>query len=153
MRFPEISARTFLIAVALVSVAQAQPALPDDPAKKLVEKVCGACHDAGTAVGEHHTKAGWDAVIDAMANRGARATDQEFDAIAAYLTKYFSAVNVNQASAEEIAKGLEITPENAAAIVRYRTANGEFKDLDGLKKVPGLDAAVIEDRKGRIAFK
>src|SRR5580692_7628706 len=96
--------RTFLIAAAVVSAARAQTTLPDDPAKKVVEKVCGACHDAGTAVGEHHTKAGWDAVIDAMANRGARATDPEFDAIVAYLTKYFGAVNVNQASAEEIAK-------------------------------------------------
>lgn len=144
--------RTLWIAFAIVSAARAQTAPPDDPAKKTVEKVCGSCHDTGTATGERHTKAGWDAVVDAMANRGARATDQEFDTIVAYLTKYFGAVNVNTASAEEIAKGLDITPENAAAIVQYRTAHGAFQDLDGLKKVPGIDAAVIEDRKGRIAF-
>jgi competence ComEA-like helix-hairpin-helix protein len=149
--------RTFLIAFALAAIAHAQSALPEAPAKKIVEKVCSACHDTGTATGERHTKAGWNAVIDAMANRGARATDQEFDAIAEYLTKYFGPVNVNQATAEEIAKALNIDPKQADAIVKYRTENGEFKDLDALKdalkKVPGIDASVIEDRKDRIVFK
>jgi competence protein ComEA len=145
--------RTLLVAMSLATTAKAQSALPDAPAKKIVEKVCSACHDTGTAVGERHTKAGWDAVVDAMANRGARATDQEFDAIVAYLTKYFGPVNVNQATAEEIAKALNIDAKQADAIVQYRTANGEFKDLDSLKKTPGVDAGVIEDRKDRIAFK
>jgi competence protein ComEA len=139
--------------MALTATAKAQSELPDAPAKKIVEKVCSACHDAGTAVGERHTKAGWNTVIDAMANRGARATDQEFDAIVEYLTKYFGPVNVNQATAEEIAKALNIDAKQADAIVLYRTANGEFKDLDSLKKVPGVDANVIEGRKDRIAFK
>ena len=145
--------RTFLIAFEFVAMAHAQSALPEAPAKKIVEKVCSACHDAGTATGERHTKAGWDAVIDAMANRGARATDQEFDAIVAYLTKYFGPVNINQATAEDIAKALNIDPKQAEAILRYRAENGEFKDLDALKKVPGVDASVIEDRKDRIVFK
>jgi competence protein ComEA len=139
--------------LAFAAVAKAQSTLPEAPAKKTVENVCGACHDVGTATGKRHTKAGWDAVIDAMANRGARATDQEFDAIVEYLAKYFGAVNVNSATAKEIAEGLEISPKDADAMVRYRTDNGEFKDLDGLKKVPGVDANAIEERKERIAFK
>jgi competence protein ComEA len=88
-----------------------------------------------------------------MAARGARATDQEFAAIAEYLAKYFGAVNVNQGAAKEIADVLEIPVQNADAIVQYRTANGEFKDLDGLKKVPGVDAAAIEEQKTRIVFR
>ena len=143
----------FAAIVMFAGLANAQSALPKAPAKKIVEKVCAACHDVGTATGERHSKAGWNTVIDAMANRGARATDQEFDAIADYLAKYFGGVNVNQAPPDEIAKTLEIDSKMAEAIVKYRAANGEFKDLDGLKKVPGIDAKVIEDRKDRIGFK
>jgi competence protein ComEA len=138
----------FAAILMFAGLAYAQSALPEAPAKKIVEKVCAACHDVGTATGERHSKTGWNTVIDAMANRGARATDQEFDAIAEYLAQYFGGVNVNQAPADEIAKTREIDPK-----VKYRAANGEFKDLDGLKKVPGIDARAIEDRKDRIGFK
>lgn len=131
----------------------AQSTLPEAPAKKTFESVCGACHDVGTAIGKHHTRAEWDAVVDTMANRGAQATDQQFDAILDYLAKYFGAVNVNRATAKEIADSLEIPSKDADAVVQYRTANGEFKDLDGLKKVPGVDAAAIEQRKDRVVFK
>jgi len=62
-------------------------------------------------------------------------------------------VNVNTAAAKEIEDVLSISSEQSAAIVRYRAAKGEFKDLEGLKKVPGLDAKLLEDRKDRIVFK
>jgi competence protein ComEA len=139
--------------LALAGMTKAQSTLPEAPAKKIVENVCGACHDVGTATGKRHTKAEWDAVVDTMAGRGARATDQEFDAIVEYLAKYFGVVNVNRATAKEIADSLDIPPKDADALVRYRTENGEFKDLDGLKKVPGVDASAIEQRKDRVVFK
>ncbi len=34
----------------------------------------------------------------------------------------------------------------------YREANGNFKTLDDLKKVPGLDAVKIESKKDRLEF-
>lgn len=149
--------RSLLIAVSLAAAAavaaHAQATLPEAPAKNTVEKVCGACHDVGTATGKRYTRAGWDGVIDSMANRGARATEEEFEAIIGYLAKYFGAVNVNQAMAKEIADTLEISPKDADAIVKYRMENGQFKDLDGLKKVPGVDANAIEERKDRVVFK
>ncbi len=132
-------------------LANAQLTLPEAPARKTFETVCGACHDLRT--GPRRTKAAWVAVVDSMAGRGARATDQEFAAIAEYLTKYFGAVDVNQGAAKEIADVLEIPAQDADAIVRFRTDNGEFKDLDGLKKVPGVDANAIEERSTRIVFK
>ena len=142
-----------LIVLCFAMISSAQDPLPEAPAKKTVESVCGGCHDLDTAIGERHDKAGWQAVIATMVNRGARASDQEFDAIIDYLAKYFGVVNVNKASAKEIEDGLGISTEQSAAIVRYRGANGEFKDLEGLKKVPGLDAKLLEDRKDRITFK
>jgi competence protein ComEA len=137
----------------IAAFAQAQDTLPEAPAKKTVETVCGACHEIQTAIGTRRTKAGWNSVIDAMANRGARASDQEFDAIVEYLAKYFGLVNVNKASAKEIEDIAGLSASNAEAIVRYRMENGEFADLESLKKVPGIDAGLIEERKNRIAFK
>jgi competence protein ComEA len=134
-------------------ISSAQDPLPEAPAKKAVESVCGGCHDLDTAIGERHDKAGWQTVITTMVNRGARASDQEFDAIIDYLAKYFGVVNVNAATAKEIEDVMGISSEQSSAIVRYRAAHGEFKDLEGLKKVPGLDAKLLEDRKERITFK
>ena len=127
--------------------------LPGGPAKNLVTAVCGACHDVDTAVGERRTKAGWQATVDAMVNRGARATDDEIKTVIEYLARYFGVVNVNRATAQEIADVLEVPATNAEAIVQYRAQNGDFTDLDGLKKVPGLDAKTLDERKDRIAFK
>jgi competence protein ComEA len=133
--------------------ATAQEQLPDAPAKKTVATVCGACHDLETAVEMRHTKAGWKTVIEAMVQRGALAKDEEFEAIIEYLAKYFGAANVNIATAKELEDVLEIPAEQADGIVKYRAANGDFKDLESLKKVPGVDAKVLDERKDRITFK
>jgi competence protein ComEA len=138
------------ILIALTLVAQQ---LPEAPAKKTVAAVCAACHDLDTAIAMRHSRTGWQAVVDAMINRGARATDAEFGAIVEYLAKYFGTVNVNTAEAREIADVLGISPAEADAIVHYRSGNGEFMDIEGLKKVPGLNASLIEERKDRVVFK
>lgn len=125
--------------------------LPEAPARKTFETVCGACHDLRTS--PRRTKAAWIAVIAAMAARGANATNQEFNEIANYLAKYFGAVNINKGTSAEIADVLELSARDANAIVRYRDQNGDFQDLDAVKNVGGLDANAIEERKTRIVFK
>jgi competence protein ComEA len=115
--------------------------------------VCGACHDLDTALEMRRTKAGWQATVDAMVDRGARATDEEINTVIEYLARYFGVVNVNQAAAKEIEDILEVSQQNAQAIVQYRAQNGDISDLDTLKKVPGIDAKLIEERKDRITFK
>ena len=40
----------------------------------------------------------------------------------------------------------------AEAIVAYRTKNGNFKDLDGVKKVDGVDGSAIDAKKASIDF-
>ena len=85
-------------------------------------------------------------------------TQAEKDQIVDYLAKAFPGqidikkVNVNTGAAKEIETTLELSPENAAAIVRYREQNGAFKTIDDLKKVPGVDAAKIEAKKDRLEF-
>jgi competence protein ComEA len=131
----------------------AQDSLPDKPGKQAVERVCSACHELDTAIGARHTRAEWRSLVDAMLNRGARATDEEIAAIIDYLATYLALVNVNKAPAAEIELALAIPPKQAEAIVHHRAEHGEFTDLDSLKKVPGVDAMVLEERKDRIAFR
>ena len=40
----------------------------------------------------------------------------------------------------------------AAAIIEYRTKNGNFKSIDDLKKVPGIDPAKIDAKKDRLTL-
>lgn len=81
-------------------------------------------------------------------------TEPDVDTIVAYLAKNFPIVriNVNKARALDLETGLELTAKESEAIVQYREAKGNFKTLDGLKKVPGLDAVKIESKKDLLEF-
>lgn len=144
--------RTIALLFFSLVVAYAQPALPEGPGKKLLEGTCGACHDVGTATGARHSRTAWESIVDSMVARGAQGSDEDFAAIAGYLARYFGVVNVNKAPAKEIADVLEIPVAAAEAIVRQRTEAGPFQDVDGLKKISGVDAAVLQSRRDRIAF-
>ncbi len=64
-----------------------------------------------------------------------------------------SVVNVNTASAEQIAEGLiGVGPAKAQAIVAYREANGPFKDKAQLLNVKGIGEAILKQNEARIAF-
>ncbi len=47
-------------------------------------------------------------------------------------------VNLNKATAKELAKVKGITANKAKAIVAYRKKNGDFKSVDDLKEVKGF---------------
>jgi competence protein ComEA len=94
----------------------------------------------------------WSDVINQMAQFGAEATDQEFEQILTYLAKHFSPIRINKAAATDLASTLDVPAAVAEAIVAFREKNGEFKSLDELTKVPGLDGGRIEVRKARIVF-
>ena len=79
---------TILTAFLLGAFVQAQD-LPEGAGKDLVVKVCTQCHDADRIVTRKQTKEEWNGTVDKMAVRGARASDEEFETIVAYLTKYF----------------------------------------------------------------
>jgi competence protein ComEA len=140
-----------------MSAATAWAQLPEGPAKELVERVCGNCHDSDKATSEHLSREDWKKTIVKMVESGAEATDAEFDAILDYLEKNFGPkpvkpLNVNKATAVELEGVLTISRAQAEAIIQYREKKGDFKSLDDLKKVPGLDAAKVEAKKQRLAF-
>ncbi len=136
---------------ALTTIVNGQE-LPDGPGKAAVQKVCTDCHGLATVIGVRRTRDDWDKTIDEMTSRGATGTDEEFDTILAYLSKYFGKVNVNKAKPEEIQEIVGLSTADAEAIVRYRAANGDFKDMGDLRKIPNIDAKKLEERKDRIAF-
>ena len=54
-------------------------------------------------------------------------------------------VNVNSASAEEIAEALKgVGMSKAAAIVSYRSENGQFKHVDELVNVKGIGIRTVD---------
>ena len=68
---------------------QAQDELPAGAGKDLVMNVCTVCHDLARITSKKRTREEWNDTIDKMAARGAMATDEQFETIVTYLTKYF----------------------------------------------------------------
>ena len=92
-----------------------------------------------------------------MVNLGAKGPDKDFALVLDYLASHYpadevAAINVNKARAIELESALSLPRSQAAAIIEYRTKHGDFKSIDELKKVPGVDVAKIEAKKDRLAF-
>lgn len=63
----------------------------------------------------------------------------------------FGAVNINTATQSELEAVKGVGPAKAKAIVQYREANGNFKQLDELDNVKGFGKASIDKLKGELS--
>jgi mono/diheme cytochrome c family protein len=117
--------------VCFLAVGAGAQTLPDGPGKAVVQGMCTPCHGLENVIRARMTKDRWGSVVDDMVSRGATGTDDEIHQVITYLSTNFSRkkVNMNKASAADIAAALEIAPADAAAIVAYRTDRGNFKEL------------------------
>lgn len=62
-------------------------------------------------------------------------------------------VNINTADAQKIADSLKMIGEKKAqSIIEYRVKNGQFKNVDDLKKVAGIGDKIIGKNKDDILF-
>lgn len=68
-----------------------------------------------------------------------------------FATLALAKVNINSATADELAVLNGIGKVKAEAIVAYRTANGKFKTIEDLKKVTGIGDKTIEKLKGELS--
>lgn len=75
-------------ALLLAASLEAQD-LPDGAGKDLVMNVCTVCHDLMRVTSKRKTKEEWNDIVDQMATKGAKASDEEFDTIVNYLAKNF----------------------------------------------------------------
>jgi competence ComEA-like helix-hairpin-helix protein len=114
---------------------------------------CVKCHPVDRIAGSRRSRSQWEEVMTTMQTaRGAVISDEDWDVIQTYLVKHYGRVNVNRASAADLAEVLGVTPETAAAVVAYRKQNGEFVDFDAFAKVPGLDLPKLEKLRDAISF-
>ncbi len=62
-----------------------------------------------------------------------------------------STVSINTATAEEFAKVMNgVGMKKAQAIISYREELGQFTDVEQLREVPGIGAALFERNKDRL---
>jgi competence protein ComEA len=147
-----VGVKFFLVcSIALGACAQT---LPDGQGRETFVMVCSMCHSPTAVIGKQGTRQWWQSKVTEMLQEVTDIPDSDVDSIVAYLAKNFPIVkiNVNKAAAKDIEAGLELTSKESEAIVQYREAKGNFKTLDDLKKVPGLDAVKIESKKDRLEF-
>ncbi len=148
-----VAAAGFVLVSLGLSSAKAQSGSDDAAADRTAfERVCGNCHST-TMIGDLKTEPEWIETVENMESIGAKGTEEEFDRVRRYLARNFTRINVNAATAAQIAPVLDITETAAQAVVEYRTKHGDFMNLEDLRKVPELDAAKIEARKQRVVFR
>jgi len=145
------------LSMTLVFAASAWAELPPGAGKEETIRTCSRCHSPELVASEHQTRDQWQVTISKMANMGAEANDNEFEAILDYLASHFGPaaaqpVKINKATAVEIESVLEITRSESKAIVAYREKNGAFKSIEGLSQVPGLDFKKVSARKSLVLF-
>jgi competence protein ComEA len=135
--------------------AVTQPALPDGPGKETFVSVCSLCHMPTAPMGKQWTRQQWESKVTEMLQEEPDVTREERASIVEYLAANFKPggkIYVNLARAEDLETALDISEKDAAALVRYRGENGDFKALEDLKKLPFLNAARMESLKDRIVF-
>ena len=113
--------------------------------------VCGSCH-ATTLVDGLRTESEWREEVDQMIKIGARGTEEQFQRVMRVLARTLTKVNVNTATPRQIAPVLDLSDTAAEAVVKYRTVHGDFKAIEDLKKIPGVDPAKLDARKDRVIF-
>jgi len=107
-------------------------------------------------IGHNLDTSGWTDLLNQMIQNGAQGSDDDFSAILQYLVTNFGPmppkVNVNKATAMNLRSWLGMPEKEAEDIVAYREQHGDFKTIDDLKKVPGVDANFIDSIKGTLTF-
>ena len=138
---------------AFSGVVSAQ-SFPDGPGKDVFLAVCSSCHAPDHVIGKSWTKPQWAAKVLEMLQEEPDVVQADRDKIVEYLSKTFPAakVNVNKATAKELASSLDLPSKDAEAIIGYREKTGSFKTLEDLKKVPGMDAVKVETLRERLEF-
>jgi len=134
-----------------------EPVLPAGPGHDETEKLCKQCHEVARSISLRQDRNGWQTTMGKMRAFGMKATETEYALVLDYLAQHYAAedvgrVKVNEATAIELESGLTLKRSQAKAVIAYREQNGNFKSLDDLKKVPGLDAATLDAKKDKIAF-
>jgi competence protein ComEA len=112
--------------------------------------VCAHCHTLQIVTDTPRSFEEWHDTVQAMVDRGASGTDEQFDDVMDYLHRTMTTINVNTADAGELEIVLNV-PKTVAEAVVARRATQKFTGVADLKSISGIDAAVV-DAKARVIF-
>ena len=116
--------------------------LPDSEGKAYVTGLCETCHSVKNIVLQRLDEAAWRGVLGRMNASGANLEEEDVAVLAKYLAENFGLqqaaleipMDLNKASAEQIARLPQITKDEAAKIVSAR-AKEPFQQASDLKKI------------------
>lgn len=137
--------------------ADQHPEFPPGVGRDTVLHLCVKCHSPNVILAYGQNRTGWENTITKMVQKGAEGEDEDFAEIADYLTEHFppstvQKVFVNMANEKQIADVLEISLDDAKAIVAYRDKAKGFNSIEEMKMVPNVDAKKIDAKKDRLVF-
>ncbi len=126
---------------------------PEGEGKEIVLSACVQCHGLGEITSHRMDTKGWQKVILDMVARGTQLLPGESETLVQYLaTNFRPLLNVNTATATELAGLPAVDKRLAEAIVRYRDKSGPFKEIQEMTKVEGVTPQILEKIKDRIAM-
>jgi competence protein ComEA len=156
-----VSVRQFLVllggATALwaAPISPRQEGLPGGPGKETFSEVCSLCHSTALPMGKQFTRQEWELKVSEMLQEEPDVTREERASILEYVSSNFKPggkIFINRIIAKDMVTLLGISSSEAEAIVKYRMSNGEFKSLDDMKSVPGLDITKLDSKKKQLQF-
>jgi hypothetical protein len=145
IRFAAVATIAAGTAASIAAVQQPESRPEPPPA---FTKVCVRCHASDKVVEGRRYPSQWEQVIEQMVARGAVGTDDELDIVYDYLVTAYGRVEINKATADEIAQVLHLEPGVAAAIVEQRP----IADFDALVAVPGVPVDELKKQRDAIVF-
>lgn len=140
------------------SLNAAATVMPEGAGKQIILRECTACHLPDHFVKYRHSPDEWQAIVIRMAPRTRSITKDETDTVLKYLSSNFPKVddatrlNVNKATAQDIAARLGLTPDEAKAVIDYRQRHGTFREWGELLAIYGVDGRKIEAVKDKMSF-
>ncbi|ODS52839.1 MAG: hypothetical protein ABS36_15325 [Acidobacteria bacterium SCN 69-37] len=128
--------------------------LPLAPGRETVLRVCASeCHAADRVAAHAGNRDYWDRIVQDMTLHGAQFTSDEQEEIVTYLVDQLpEKVDINLLSERLLQTRLMFTPEEAAAIVAWRAANGPIRSLEQLQNIPGVSSEKVRSVSRRLLF-
>jgi len=115
-------------------------------------RVCIRCHTSDRVVQGRRFRSQFEELIEQMVARGAVVNDEDYEVIIKYLVTEFGRVDVNKATAVDLAEVLHLEAADADAIVAARKTAGRFADFDALIAAPGVPVAALQKRRDALFF-
>jgi hypothetical protein len=131
--------------------------LPPGEGKDLLVENCIGCHELTVVTSQRKSESGWTDTIVEMRNRGANGRRGHGEDHSLPRCELRTADRAGQGEHQfgiSLRYGFRVVadPARGGRCCFLPNKNGKFKDIAGLKQVPGVDAAKIDAAKDRIDF-